>query len=931
MEPTWGAVPVSQVREALARLHDLPYLQTHPLARRLPATAPHRPAGELLHRALVDALAALSAPAAAGAASRARIHRLLELAYLEGLPARQVCLRLGLSRSVYYREHARGLAALAEVLALRWASAAEGTGLPGSASPPPVWRGAGALTSFVGRERDTAEVRALLAGARLLTLTGPPGCGKTRLARELLPDLADEYPDGVAFVPLAPLRDPALVLPAVAQALSAAAPRGQQPVGALAAALRHRAALLVLDNFEHLLDAGPAVAELAAACPRLRVLVTSRALLRVYGEQGYPVPPLALPDPDQPPSPERASASPAVRLFVDRARAARPGFALTEENAAEVAAVCRRLDGLPLAIELAAARVRLLSPAALLARLESALGAPSILTGGPRDLPERQRTLHGAIAWSHDLLDADERAVLRRTAVFAGGAGLEAVAAVADPEARRQGAILAAAETLIDKSLLQPAEPAGVEPRVAMLETVREFALGELEAAGERAATERAHAAYFRAFAERHEPDWGPEQPARLERLERDEDNLRAALAWALEHGDADPGLGLGAALRQFWRVRGRWAEGHRWLRRLLALPGATAPTAARAAVLHGAGLLAVHLDGVHPRDAEALLAESLALWRRLGDARQAAWVTRNLGLVAQFAGDGARLRARCEESLAAFRALGDRAGASSSLHGLARAAYTAGERTRAVALAEESLALARDAGSAFDAAQALRALGSFAADRGDLAGARARLDEALAAARTARDAPMASGILVQLGQVARAGGHAAAAALAAQGLAAVRGLPTGIGRAWGPLEPAEAALEAGDHARAAALFREALAMMRVQPGSEDVPACLAGLAEVALATGAPARAGRLLGAAAAVERATGMLRITFQLPRAESDVGRVRAALGAEAFAAAWAAGGAMSSEQAIAYALSDELHAGEPSARRGRRRGETGRPRGS
>jgi predicted ATPase len=888
------------VRDALQCLHDRPRLQTHPLRAHLPPGA----GGRGLQAALEEAVGALRPPPGTPPTARAvRIHRLLQLRYVEGLEPRAVWTTLGVGKTQYFREHGRGLAAVASVLQERWQSS---PGAPRSAGPP---RPGGSLprplTGLVGREREVAEATRLLGTGRLVTLTGPPGAGKTRLAVEAARALAPGFAAGVCFVPLGPLADPELVWPTVARCLGLRGAGGPDELAALVAALPDARLLLVLDNFEHVLDAAPLVGELLGACRALTVLVTSRAPLRVRGEQLLPVPPLALPDPGELPPLERLGACAAVRLFVERARAARPDFALTGGNAAAVAGVCRRLDGLPLAIELAAARSRLLPPAALLARLESAFGALALLTHGDRDLPERQQTLRRAIAWSHDLLAGDERIVFRRLGVFVGGAPLEAVGAVCGPAEPPGAGAVDSVEALVDQGLVFEEEQSDGGPRVGMLETVREFALERLDAAGERTATGAAHAAWFVAFAERNRPTPGPEQPARLAALEREQDNLRAALRWAVERGDAPTGLRLGAALWLYWHVRGRWREGQRWLGAVLGLPGRpSGPAAARAEALHGAGVLATFL--LDWAAARASLEESLAISRAVGNAAAEAWVLDSLAHLAYRRGARSAVGRLARRALARFRALGDRSGMAAALRHLALAAEAAGEIGRAEALADEGLLLAREAGDPWYTAHLLRVLGSSASARGDTARAQRLLDESLALFQDLGDSPAVWRLQALMPAGPPVEGSARARALLAEALPLLRAAAASPGAP----EPApgrrpRTARAGADRARAV-LGRGVLDR---GIGSEMVViVALERLSGEALARGQLERVARLSAAAAELRAATGAPRLAAERALHDRCVGAARAGLGEEHFAAAWAEGVAMTLEQVVAYALGDD-----------------------
>ena len=519
------------------------------------------------------------------------------------------------------------------------------------------------LTSFIGRDDDVAAVVALLrAGHRLVTVTGPGGVGKTRLAVAVAAALGDSalFPDGDVFVTLASVADEALVVPTIARALGVVAEDERSPVERLAAALQGQRLLLTVDNLEHVVGASPELSALLEACPDLAILATSRRALRLAGEQEFPLAPLPAPAPGSQRPLADLAATPAVALFLARAAAARPTFTLTEANAPAVAEICRRLDGLPLAIELAAARVKVLSVEALAARLSGRL---QLLTAGARDLPRRQQTLRDAIAWSYDLLTAEEQSLFRRLAVFAGGATLDAIEdVIAAPGAGDPIDALEATASLVDHSLLvreegaAPRTPAasGPEPRFRMLETIREYALERLEASGEADTARDAHVAYFLRLAEESaEREYSREEPARFQRLEPELDNVRAALGWLLDprafgSERARLGLRLAGAMVRFWDIRGYLIEEADWLQRALALVPPE-PTPERGTALTALGVNAWFSDDLDR--ARAWQEQALAVWRRLDDRRAIVRSLWFLGLVAAKRGEVARLEALSAEA----------------------------------------------------------------------------------------------------------------------------------------------------------------------------------------------------------------------------------------------------------------------------------------
>jgi len=567
-----------------------------------------------------------------------------------------------------------------------------------------------APTPLIGRERDVAQVTHFIRRAeglpvvRLLTLSGPGGIGKTRLALAVAADVLDLFPDGVVFVDLSALREPSLVVAAVARAVGVGELGSERAADRLSAHLHSKHLLLVLDNFEQVVESAPLVAGLLAQCSRLVVLATSRAALRVRGEQLYEVPPLAVPrTPSRPPL-EAVANYPAIRLFVARAQAVKPEFQLDETHLDAVIQICRRLDGLPLAIELAAARSRLLSPAALLARLEQRL---PLLIGGARDLPARQQTLRAAIDWSYDLLDPREQRLFVCLGIFAGPCSLDAVEAVCDLEGP-----LDLLTSLIDHSLVSRTEHGG-EARLTMLETLREYARTRSREQGIIESLSRRHAEYYLAFAEAVQPDFGgPGQRAWLERLDREIDDLRAALRWASDTGAKELGLRIAGVLWRLWFVYGRLSEGRAWLEQLLRQPGEVPLPVLANAVRGAAGLALQQLDFA---PAAQWCDESLDIFRRLGDSQGIADALNSRANIARDQGDYPAATALYEESLGLYRSLSDTQGIAAVLNNLGITARYAGDLERAVALSSESLALRRQMGDSRGMAWALNNLGGMA------------------------------------------------------------------------------------------------------------------------------------------------------------------------------------------------------------------------
>jgi predicted ATPase/class 3 adenylate cyclase len=750
------------------------------------------------------------------------------------------------------------------------------------------------LTSFVGRERELAAVREALSACRLVTLTGPGGVGKTRLALQAAADLLEVYPDGVWLVDLAPLADAALVPQAVAAAVGVREIPGRPLLATLTDTLSPKRLLLVLDNCEHLADACAALADaVLRACPNVRILATSRTALGITGEALWRVPSLSLPDDlHAPAAPAAGPAAPegradaagavvrcdAVRLLADRARTVQPAFAVTEQNAATVARLCRRLDGIPLALELAAARLRVLTVDELLRRLDDRF---RLLTGGGRTAPPRHQTLRALVEWSHGLLAAPDRRLFDRLGVFAGSFTLEAAERVCAGEGLAAGDVLDGLTRLVDQSLVQPEPgPDGVG-RYRLLETLRHYARERLTAAGAAEEVARRHAHHFVALAEAAEPALlGPDQVAWLDRLEADLDDVRAALRWGVDRGEAELGLRLAGALWKFWHVRWYRGEGRHWLETLLALPepappvaGPVAPGArhaARAKALFGAALLAWMQSDLAA--ARALHTKSAALYEALEDATGIARARGGLGMVALRGGDLAAARPLLLEALARYREAGDEHGVALGLEHLGMLEVAAGDGGAARAALEESVAVQRRVGDGAVLQTALGLLGEAARMAGDRDAARQHWQEALGVARALGYRGTLVGSLLNLGALAQADGDVAGAR-ARYGEA----LEAAWGSAW-----------------------------------ELVPWVLDQLASLALLQARPAPALRLFGAAAALRRAA---RWTVEprwgraawRARRDDHIAAARAALPKAQARSAWAEGQGATLDQVFTLARTE------------------------
>ncbi|HEX6556060.1 MAG TPA: protein kinase [Ktedonobacteraceae bacterium] len=761
------------------------------------------------------------------------------------------------------------------------------------------------VTPLIGRERDVANACALLqrTEVRLVILTGTGGIGKTRLGMEVAHCQLDDFADGVCFVPLAPISDPSLVVATIAQALGIKEARVRPLLDLLKTFLQDKHLLLLLDNFEQVVVAAPMLSDLLAACPHLKILVTSRAVLHIQGEHEFPVPPLALPDLARLPESEDLVQYPAVALFLQRALAIKPDLAVTKANMRAIAEICARLDGLPLAIELAAVRTNLLPPQALLRRLEHPL---QVLTSGAQDVPARQQTLRNTITWSYHLLDADQQRLFRRLCVFIGGCTLEAIESICEKLDDGVLPVLEGVSSLIDKSLLQQIEQGAEEPRFVMLETIREYGLEVLTESNEMSTTRQAHALYYLTLAEQAESKLGgPQQAMWLGRLEREHDNLRAAMQWSTgdygNGGSPEIGLRLGGALRRFWQMHGHLNEGQIFLERALSASEGMG-VSARAKALIAAGTLA-SIQNDYDRT-ETYCRQSLVLFRELGDQPGIALSLYLLSVIPWMKGDTVATRSLTEEALTLFREMGDKERVAWSLSTLGLLDTQEGKYASARALYEESLATHRELGDKRGIAMTLLRLAQLLfVSQGDQALLRSLLEEGLTLFKELDEKEGIANSYALSGQLALSRGDTTTArSQLEESVLLYREIGNRRTLAESLAILARVILAQGEKAAAQAIYEESLAIARELNHMWLIASCLEGWASMVAEQGQFAWAAQLWGSAESLREA---IRVPISLAERadyERAVAAARAQLGEKAFAARWREGRTMTPEQAFA-----------------------------
>jgi len=719
-----------------------------------------------------------------------------------------------------------------------------------------------ASTALIGREKELEAVKQLLLrrGVRMVTVTGPGGIGKSHFATEVARQLSDQFPSGMYWVSLASISDPNMIASVIAQTLGVRESGGQRPIEVLKEYLRKAVAaplLLLIDNFEHLVVAGPLLGELLGQAPGLKILVTSRAALRVHDENEFALPPLALPDRKASLTLAAMAECPAIALFVQRAAAVKPGFALTSENASAVGEICERLDGLPLAIQLAAARIKLLPPAAMRKRLASRL---QLLTSGARDLPARQQTLRQTMDWSYDLLSEAEQKLFRRLSVFAGGFVLEAAESVCDTKQDLGLDILDGVASMVDKSLVRQVEQTDAEPRFLMLETMREYGLEKLAASGEEERTKKAHAAYCLVLAEEaaSETDTG-EVKAWMDRFEMEHDNFRGASDWLTDNCNSEWSLRLSTALFRFWETREYFAEGRQRLEAALQLPSAKSQNGVRMRALFSAGVLAANQGDYEP--SRRLFGENLEVAREMQDHRSVAVSLNALAINSRDMGNLDIAIELFEESLALWKQLGDRPAQARALSNLATVKKLQGKYEEARELYEQCQTIFGELRDRSGMAWVFNHRADLLREQGDLSAARSFYECGIAAFREANDRWGIAGSLADLGNLTR---------------------------------------EQGDFAASEALHHESLTLFLELGHKRGQARGLESLAALAAAHSDSERALRLAGAAAALRQTIGAPLTAAEQTKLDQYLDPARRRLSATAARAAWLAGWVMPVEMA-------------------------------